>query len=473
MKRKFDYFVVLAEMRTGSNFLESNINSLPDLACIGEAFNPHFIGYPNRSELLGVTLQQREHDPERLLEEIKSQEKLTGFRFFHDHDPRIVEEILQDQRCAKIILARNPIESYVSWKIAVATGQWKLTNVTRRKAEKITFEPEDFARYLQSREDFRARVSKTLKRTGQTPFYLDYEDLHDIDVLNGLTLFLGSTHKLESLNKNLKKQNPKQISEKLTNPEELSATLASLDRFGLERLPDLEPARQARVSGYVACENAPLLYLPIPSGPNDRVKAWLKAVSGGEVQSGFNQKELRRWKRKHDGHRSFTVVRHPAARAHTAFCTHILNSGRRSYGQIRKTLQRVHKLELPDDPQDAAYDRVAHRAAFAVFLEFLKANLSGQTSIRVDGAWASQSAIIQGMANFAMPDLVLREETLETDLEYLAFRTGAENAPLMEQREDSPYSLNDIYDDDIERAVRAAYQRDYMAFGFGPWKAGN
>ena len=53
MTGNFDYFVVFAEMRTGSNFLESNLNAFDGIECHGEAFNPHFIGYPNKTELLG------------------------------------------------------------------------------------------------------------------------------------------------------------------------------------------------------------------------------------------------------------------------------------------------------------------------------------------------------------------------------------------------------------------------------------
>ncbi|MEL7089565.1 MAG: nodulation protein NodH, partial [Planctomycetota bacterium] len=52
---RFDYFVVFAEMRTGSNFLETNLNAFDGLACHGEAFNPHFLGYPDREQLLGLT----------------------------------------------------------------------------------------------------------------------------------------------------------------------------------------------------------------------------------------------------------------------------------------------------------------------------------------------------------------------------------------------------------------------------------
>ncbi len=53
---RFDYFVVFAEMRTGSNFLESNINAFDGLVCHGEAFNPMFVGYPGLTDLLGVTI---------------------------------------------------------------------------------------------------------------------------------------------------------------------------------------------------------------------------------------------------------------------------------------------------------------------------------------------------------------------------------------------------------------------------------
>ena len=72
--------------------------------------------------------------PLRLLTSLRQKgEGLTGFRYFHDHDPRVLPVVLEDPACAKIILTRNPIESYVSLKIAQATGQWKLTNAKNLK----------------------------------------------------------------------------------------------------------------------------------------------------------------------------------------------------------------------------------------------------------------------------------------------------------------------------------------------------
>jgi len=35
MPAPFDRFIVLADMRTGSNFLEANLNAIPGVACHG------------------------------------------------------------------------------------------------------------------------------------------------------------------------------------------------------------------------------------------------------------------------------------------------------------------------------------------------------------------------------------------------------------------------------------------------------
>lgn len=470
MESDFDYFVVLAEMRTGSNFLESNINAFEDLNCFGEAFNPHFIGYPSKDELLGFSLSQREESPDKLLKAIVNAPGLAGFRYFHDHDPRVIDQVLNDQKCAKVILTRNPVESYISWKIARATGQWKLTNVTHHKTAKIEFDPADFRQFLERLKAFQLRVLHTLQKSGQTAFYIGYEDIRDLEVVNGLASFLGSEQRLDALSKNLKKQNPSPLLEKVSNPREMESALQSVDHFGLSRRPNFEPIRGASVGQYFTARGVPLLFMPIASSPNVRIKQWLKSVGDGHLDEKFSQKDLRQWKRQNPGHRSFTVIRHPVLRAHTAFCRNILGSGAGSYPKIRKSLVRVHNLELPDDLNSGDYDLRAHRQAFLSFLKFLKANLSGQTAIRNDAAWASQTAIIQGFSAFAAPDLILREDTLETDLEFLAFRAGIESSTCRESREDQPFTLDQIYDSEIEAAGQSAFQRDYMTFGFGSWR---
>lgn len=477
MTGPFDSFVVFAEMRTGSNFLETNLNALDGVTCHGEAFNPHFIGYPNSTEILGITQKMREDDPLRLLETIRQHSGgLGGFRYFHDHDPRVLEPILDNPRCAKIVLTRNPVESFVSWKIAQDTGQWKLTNVSRRKAAQVRVDPAEFESHMAKLQDFQVRLLNGLQTRGQAAFFIDYEDIRDLDVMNGLAAWLGVDARLDKLDTKLKVQNPAPLSEKVTNYEEMAQALARMDGFNLSRTPNFEPRRASAVPSYMTAAKAPLIYLPIRSGPEAQVAAWLAAldnVSVGNLPTGMAQKPLRQWKRTHPGHRSFTVLRHPVARAHHAFCTRILQTGPGSFPAIRETLRRLVDLPVPDGFPDPAYDAVAHRAAFLVFLDWVRANLQGQTSVRVDPHWASQSAILSGFGQFAMPDCVIRETDLGADLAHLARQVGIESHPDLPAVDDSlPFDLSAIYDAQVEAAAKSAYQRDYVMFGFGAWGRG-
>lgn len=475
MPGRFDYFVVFAEMRTGSNFLEANLNAFDSFECLGEAFNPHFIGYPDRAELLGVTRAMRDADPACLIAAVKTgPDTLGGFRFFHDHDPRVFDICLRDPRCAKIILTRNPADSYVSWKIAQATGQWKLTNVKRRKASTVRFDAAEFERHLGRLQEFRLRLLHGLQTSGQTAFYLAYDDLGDLGVMNGLARFLGTGERLEALDGSLKKQNPGPLADKVSNFREMEAALSGIDRFDLSRIPNFEPRRGPAVPGYVTGARAPLIYMPVRSGPEAEVEGWLAALDGAGADTlprQFNQKSLRRWKQGKPGHRSFTVLRHPVARVHEAFCSKILHRGPGGYRSIRKTLRNFHKLPIPGGEPDESYDRRAHRAAFIAFLTFLRANLAGQTNIRIDPHWATQTAVVAGMAQFCLPDMILREEEMESHLPALARQVGYHRPPKPGRSVPGhPVALQEIYDDEIENLVAAVYQRDYLTFGFGRWR---
>ncbi len=474
MTGSFDYFIMFAEMRTGSNFLETNLNALGDVACHGEAFNPHFIGYPNRRDILGITRDERDADPGRLIDAIRSQPgKLGGFRYFHDHDPRVLDIALDDPRCAKIILTRNPVDSYVSWKIAQATGQWKLTDVKRRKAAKARFDAVEFAAHVEALQDFQVLILNRLQKSGQTAFYVAYEDLQDVEVMNGLARWLGVRGRLDSLDRSLKPQNPGPVVSKVSNPEEMLAALSGMDRFNLTRTPNFEPRRGPSVPSYVAAAATPLLFMPIPGGPDAQVRAWLGAldhVDADALPTRMTQKQLRQWKRARPGHRSFTVLRHPVARAHSVFCERILATGTGRFARIRETLRRQYRLPIPKDGPGEDYTPELHRAAFVAFLDFARASMAGQTSIRVDPLWCTQAQALAGFGDFLPPDFVLRESELRDLLPLLARRVGHDDPPLPQGRApDSPVALSEIYDDKIESKVAEVYQRDYLMFGFAAW----
>ncbi len=472
MSGNFDYFVILAEKRTGSNFLTSNLNKFAGLTAHGEAFNPYFIDGPARSQLLGMTQEMRDADPVGLLDLIKAdKDGLSGFRFFSGHDERALNHFLPDKKCAKIILTRNPLDSYVSELIAWTTNQWQLTNSGKRKSAKVKFDIDGFRQHVSDYQNFQVMILNWLQSTGQTAFYLSYEDVANIDVLNGMAAFLGVESRIKQVLSNLKKQNPDSLRDKVVNYDEMLEALAGMDPFNLTRTPNFEPRRGPVVPSYVAAAKAPLMYLPVKCGPEAQVRQWLAALDGkGHLQEKFNQKTLRQWKRNNAGHRSFTVIRHPVVRAHAAFCDHILDTGPGGYPEIREKLRKDYKLPIPKGAVDETYDRRAHRKAFLAFLAFLKDNLRGHSSIRIDPAWASQAQILQGFGQFALPDMVLREDQLEQGLAQLCSQIGISATALPEAPQTCPIPLADIYDADIEAEARNAYRRDYLMFGFSALK---
>jgi LPS sulfotransferase NodH len=320
MTRRFDAFVIFAEMRTGSNHLEESLNALDDVQCHGELFNPTFIGQHNRFEFLGFDLHRRERDPVGMVDTmIDRGGTLPGFRFFHDHDARVLDRVLPDPRIAKVLLTRNPLDSYVSRKIASETGQWRLTDLKHAKSRKVTFDEREFARMLTDWTAFRSVLRRYLQVTGQAMFHIRYEDINDADILNGLAAFLGSAHRLPAASDRLKRQNPGAIEDKIANVSEMTAALGA-DRPVRTGSGDgrrgAAPARRFRLRGASRDEAS------VHAGSQvrrPRVLDWMAGIGdvGREaLVSGMTQKDLRKWMRTHPGFVSFSILRHPMLRVH-------------------------------------------------------------------------------------------------------------------------------------------------------------
>lgn len=455
---RFESFVVLAEMRTGSNLLETTLNEFPGVTCHGELFNPVFINKPDTEAYLGVTFAGREADPFMLLTAIRAGGGLTGFRLFHDHDARIRAHVLADPACAKIVLTRNPLESYISRKIAAGTGQWKLHNVAKLKTAQVAFEPAEFEEHLSTLQTAQLAQLRALQTTGQSAFFIGYDDLNDVEVLNGLAQWLGVEGRIDAPSRKLKKQNPEPIEDKLTNPEALAPGLARLDRFDLSRTPNFEPRRAPMLPACHAGAQTPLLFMPLRGAPEGEVLHWLAALDGvapEALKNNFNATGLRDWKRANPGFRTFTVLRHPLHRAWWAFEQRILTGEAKP---VCEHLTRLYGIDLAAAPLSAEQKR----AAFLAYLRFVRASLSGQTGLQPWPFWASQAALLDGFGQIAPPDYLLREEDLAVELPWLAARLGHSAPPPWQ-----PAAIaTPPTDPDIQTAAREAYWRDYAQFGF-------
>lgn len=474
MDRRFDAFVLFAEMRTGSNYLEDLLNNFADINCLGEVYNPTFMGHHNTFDMYGYDMDKREQDPLGLLEAIiETAEGLPGFRLFHDHDDRVVDRVLPDPRIAKVILTRNPLDSYVSRKIASATGQWRLTDMKHAKTAKIRFDEAEFGELLDALLPFQDRLRRGLQKTGQVAFHIRYEDINDPDVLYGLAAFLGSEARVDAASSKLKRQNPSALRDKVENYEDMVAALSDLDRFGLDRSPDLEPERAPQVPNFVAHPQLGLLFCPIKGAPENAVLDWMGKLGGvgrDALIRKMSQKQLRQWMKDHPGFRSFSVLRHPVARAYAVFNRFILPDDRPVYAEPRKVLRQRYKVPIPNKAPGDGWTEEEQKAAFIGFVGFLKGNLAGQTSVRVDQAWASQSAILQGIGQVMIPQAVIHEEQMKAALPALARDLGVENVPeVAGEAMPGAFPLKSVYDGKIEQALIDTYRRDYIGFGFPRW----
>jgi hypothetical protein len=276
----FDHFVILADMRTGSNLLEESLNACAGLRCHGEVFNPRFIGHEGEMALFGLSLDARDRDPGTMIDRLKAEAPgLGGFRLFPGHDPRVLDRCLADPRCAKIVLARNPVDSYVSLKIARQTGQWWLGDHTRAQGATAHFDAEEFDAYLHALRGFYGRVRHALQCSGQTAFHIHYDDLRDAEVLGGLARWLGA-------------EAPRALADPGAGAEPRAARGqgGELRRDGggagprgrLRPLPHPRfraAARPERPGAWMTAGS--LLFVPLPGGPVERVAGWMAGRAAG------------------------------------------------------------------------------------------------------------------------------------------------------------------------------------------------
>ncbi|MEL7214528.1 MAG: nodulation protein NodH [Pseudomonadota bacterium] len=498
-EQRFRYFTIFAAMRTGSNLLERTLAQLDGVERHGELFNPHFIGKPGQDTYLGVGRQSREARPLQLIDRMveASRGTLPGFRLFNGHDPRVLRRCLTEPACGKIILSRTPLDSYISLKIAQSTDQWMLSNIKKRRDAQVRFDLAEFEAFEAESKAYYAQMRRMMQEHGQSAYFIDYEDLKDLPVLNGLAAYLGLEARFSVLSEPILRQNPGALSDKVVNHAEMQEQLRA--RGGVHVTGSGVSARNDRggLRLFRAALKAPIAFAGIPGAPGPVVLRWLHGADGGQAQrpdfedalargeitqSFANRRSLREWADSHRRTVAFTVVRHPLARAFAVFDDKIFRGGEAGFPMIREQLRSTFGMVVPDEAecigQDRAHlerighDLVRHRVAFHAFLDFVKANLQGQTSLRTDPRWALQCEFIDGLNALRPLSLILREDELVTGAAFIKKSLGlnaVRNAVLREPEMTPAFPLEEIVTPETQALARAAFSADYDAFGYGDW----
>lgn len=479
--KPFTRFIILGAMRSGSNLLEKFLNQYDGLACHGELFHKSFIGVQGCQNYLGIDIETRNKNSQHLLAaaQTPTPRKITGFRFFQDHDLQVMETALKDRFCAKIILTRDPIASFVSLQIALKTQQWLVSDIAHRHEIQIHFDLEEYAKYLAYRTTYYKRISDSLATSEQPYFEIDYSMLNEVENINRLAAFIGDKNGKEALEEPIKRQNPGATASKISNIKEVRAALDA-PSLSERQPPILAPIFESGtdLSRAYFCQKTPLIFGPVPAVPDKGVRKWLEFQNQRPAQNGFSSHQFAEWKAFNPRSAFFSVVRHPVLRAYNAFMLKIFATTSDSYIAIRQALEDQFGMILPHggiEPtqprnrlEKTGYGVEEHRICFKLFLIFVTANLSNKTKIRQDGKWQLQTEIIRRYQIMHPEVIVLKEETLDFGLRYLENRLDLP-AKLAWKNEPDPafsFPLSEVYDQEIEALAREAYAQDYHDLGY-------
>jgi hypothetical protein len=482
-ERAFDRFVIFSIMRSGSNLLERFLDQYDGLACHGELFNPLFIGKTGQLSLFGISVENRRKNPASLLTAIDAAmpHQLNGLRYFPAHDEVALHTLIDDPRCAKIILQRNPVDSFVSQCIAEYSDIWLIGSEKDRMPVSVPVSVGAFRKYCVDRNAFFGRIERRLATTGQQALRINYGDLLDLDKINALAMTIGARAPLAALQQPIKRQNPGPLQAKITNYAEVYEELglpkpAAIP--GAKILPAAEdPSYWVWPRHYYTCDDIPLAFAPLLANTKQPIAAWLNLLPGNN-RTGLHFDQLEKWRDFHEGATVLTVLHHPLDRLYETFMNKIFSTAPDAFQKIRRILERRYQIYLPENARafdPAQYTLDDHRTAFQQFLVFIAANLRNETDIRQDGNWLPQAQLIDIFADILPITKLIKQADLDIELpkleaalhlpQYWAQLRRYNHAPHV-------YQLADIYDAQTEAMARAAYPEDYARFGFDDWAPG-
>lgn len=217
-------FLLVGMMRSGSNFLERQLNLLPDVRCHGELFNPVFIGFSHETagRPTGYSRDNpaaRNADEERFVHSVDQacDRGVLGLRLFLDHSPAMTARLLHDRQVAKVVLSRNLLEAYLSLETARETGVWLTTEAAQAPPKLVKVDINKLVTFSLRQSLYYNDIQTVLHQTGQPYLQIDYSEIKRLDKLNEIARFVGSRHQFDAVVEPIQKQNPGSLQERVAD----------------------------------------------------------------------------------------------------------------------------------------------------------------------------------------------------------------------------------------------------------------
>jgi hypothetical protein len=217
-------FLLIGMMRSGSNFLERQLNLLPDLRCHGELFNQAFIGFSHEASgrPAGFTRDNpsaRNADEDAFIAKVDQacDRPIVGLRLFLDHSPAMTARLLYDRNVAKVVLSRNLLEAYISLETARDTGVWLTTEAAKAPPKPVKVDINKLVTFALRQSLYYNDVQTVLHQTDQSYLQIDYNEIKSLAKLNQIARFVGSKHEFKSVGDPIQKQNPGSLEERIAD----------------------------------------------------------------------------------------------------------------------------------------------------------------------------------------------------------------------------------------------------------------
>lgn len=242
-----ELFVIFGAMRSGSNLLQEKLNYFEDLICLGELYNPSFVGvdrpHINKFSYAGYgrndpdSRTKRQQDPFLLIQQVQEQAskegKIPGFRLFDGHNKDVRRVLLNNPRVRKVLLQRNLVDSFISLELAKESGQWVKRDEKAPKVSQVHFDINEFEKYVVKTQRYFSAIKQRLDETHQAYKVIDYNDVLDDSKVAEIAHFVGSNKAMQQQQTTLKKQNKGNIEDKVINFDQVKDYLHSFDKSAL------------------------------------------------------------------------------------------------------------------------------------------------------------------------------------------------------------------------------------------------
>lgn len=236
--------------------------------------------------------------------------------------------------------------------------------------------------------------------------------------------------------------------------------------------------------GVFASKNAPLIYANMPKAGCTTIKNLIYYIDNGAYFAdplAIHKQETGLIKSAGNGSGenlrdyiarrriSFTFVRHPGRRAFSCFVEKIYYKGPYSFGRIRDYVAETSGIAIGDSGEAVVLEEFQRQ--YCAYLDFVKSNIAGNTSVRKDAHWAPQSHIIAQWRRKGVPlEFIGKLEHFESGMRYVL--DVCDYGPRIDlniqfnEGPKAPFSYDQVVDGFVEQRIEEIYGDDFRELAY-------